>query len=116
MVAPAEVPPVPPSNTPTEVAALHAQLQVAADDHVTVVAASGDVGVVGEPCQVVKGLTGGSFIPVKEVNLPAADPLVLAAGGTTLSANHTTGAYITERAWGLPFGTQAASSRARAVA
>jgi subtilase family serine protease len=91
-------------DTPTEIAALHAELQIAADDHVTVVAASGDAWAVGEPCQVVKGLTGGSFTPVKEVNLPAADPLVLAAGGTTLSANHTTGAYITERAWGLPFG------------
>jgi subtilase family serine protease len=90
--------------THTEVAALHAALQVAAAHHVTVVAASGDIGAAGEPCQVVKGLTGGSFTPVKEVNLPASDPLVLAVGGTGLTASHTTGAYISESAWGLPFG------------
>jgi subtilase family serine protease len=49
-------------------------------------------------------LTGGHFPPVKEVNLPASDPLVLAAGGTTLIASHRTGVYTRERAWGLPFG------------
>jgi subtilase family serine protease len=87
-----------------EVTALHAALRNAANHHVTVVAASGDVGAVGEPCQVFKGLTGGTFSPVKEANLPASDPLVLVAGGTTLTAHHKTGAYIRERAWGLPFG------------
>jgi subtilase family serine protease len=87
-----------------EIAALHAALQVAAAHHVTVVAASGDIGVVGEPCQVIKGLIGGTFSPVKEVNLPASDPLVLAVGGTTLIASHTTGSYLSESAWGLPFG------------
>lgn len=70
----------------------------------TVVAASGDIGVVGEPCRLFKGLTGGAFPAVKEVNLPASDPLVLAAGGTTLNARHTTGAYVSERAWGPPCG------------
>ncbi len=87
-----------------EIAALHAALRAAAARHVTVVAASGDIGVVGEPCQVVKGLIGGNFTPVKEVNLPASDPLVLGAGGTTLIANHTTGNYVSETGWGLPFG------------
>src|SRR5262249_16218673 len=67
-------------------------------------AASGDVGAVGEPCKLVKGLTGGAFPPVKEVSLPASDPLVLGAGGTTLTAARSTGAYVDERAWGLPFG------------
>jgi subtilase family serine protease len=90
--------------TRAEVAALHAALQDAAAHHVTVVAASGDVGAVGEPCQVVKGLTGGTFAAVKEVNLPASDPLVLAVGGTRLTASHKTGAYVSESAWGLPFG------------
>ena len=71
----------------------------------TVIAASGDIGAVGEPCTVIKGLTGGAFPPVKEVNLPAADPLVLATGGTSLNASHATGAYISETAWGLPFGS-----------
>ena len=91
-------------DTRAEVAALHAALQAAAADHVTVVAASGDIGAAGEPCQVREGLIGGRFPPVKEVNLPASDPLVLAAGGTSLVASHETGAYITESAWGLPFG------------
>jgi subtilase family serine protease len=91
-------------DTRSQVAALHAALQTAAAQRVTVVAASGDIGVIGEPCQLFKGLTGGAFTPVKEVNLPASDPLVLAAGGTTLAASHKTGAYIGESAWGLPFG------------
>jgi subtilase family serine protease len=92
-------------DTPTERDHLNNALQAAAARHVTVVAASGDIGAVGEPCQVIKGLTGGAFRPVKEVNLPAADPLVLATGGTSLNANHTTGDYISETVWGLPFGS-----------
>jgi subtilase family serine protease len=91
-------------DTHSEVAALHGALQAAATHHVTVVAASGDIGAVGEPCRVVEGLTGGSFPPVKEVNLPASDPLVLAAGGTDLTASHATGAFLGETAWGLPCG------------
>lgn len=87
-----------------EVATLHAALQSAAAHHVTVVAASGDIGAVGEPCRVIRGLTGGPFSPVKEANLPASDPLVLAAGGTDLTARPSTGAYIGESAWGLPCG------------
>jgi subtilase family serine protease len=79
----------------SEVAALHAALRTAAAHRVTVVAASGDIGAVGEPCQLFKGLTGGAFTPVKEVNLPASDPLVLAAGGTTLTARRKTGAHGT---------------------
>jgi subtilase family serine protease len=86
-----------------QVVALHKALQDAASHHVTVVAASGDIGPVGEPCQLIKGLVGGTFSPVKEANLPASDPLVLAAGGTTLTADRT-GRYSGESAWGLPFG------------
>jgi len=92
-------------DTPSEVARLHSALEAAASRRMTVIAASGDIGAVGEPCQVIKGLIGGAFPPVKEVNLPAADPLVLAAGGSSLDASHTTGAYIGETAWGLPFGS-----------
>jgi subtilase family serine protease len=87
-----------------EVASLHSALRNAANHHVTVVAASGDIGAVGEPCRLFKGLVGGTFAPVREANLPASDPLVLAAGGTTLTVGHTTGAYVSESAWGLPFG------------
>lgn len=92
-------------DTPPEVKALNSALTDAADQRVTVVAASGDIGIVGEPCDLAKGLLGGSFPPVKEVNLPASDPLVLAAGGTTLTASHTTGRYTGETGWGLPYGT-----------
>ncbi len=91
-------------DTPAEVSELNAALQAAANHDVTVVAASGDIGSVGEPCTVIEGLTGGSFPPVKAVNLPASDPLVLAAGGTSLTASHKTGAYMGEIAWGLPYG------------
>jgi subtilase family serine protease len=53
---------------------------------------------------VATAFTGGSFPLVKEVNLPSSDPLVLAAGGTSLTASHVTGGYVSETAWGLPFG------------
>lgn len=73
--------------------------------HLTVVAASGDIGAVAEPCDVYRALTGsGTFTPVKEVNLLASDPLVLGAGGISLTASHTTGAWQGETAWGLPYG------------
>jgi subtilase family serine protease len=91
-------------DTRAQVGQLHAALQLAAARNVTVVAASGDIGSVGEPCKVVEGLVGGSFPPVKQVNLPAADPLVLAAGGTRLNIDQKTGAYAAEAAWGLPCG------------
>ncbi|MGH3259474.1 MAG: S53 family peptidase [Streptosporangiaceae bacterium] len=84
---------------------VNAALAEAVSRHVTVVAASGDVGVVGEGCAIIAPLTGtGTFTPVRDVNLLAADPLVLAAGGTSLTASHTTGAWIGETAWGLPYG------------
>jgi len=83
---------------------VNAALQTAASRHVTVVAASGDIGSVAELCDVYAALTGGTFTPVKEVNLLASDPLVLGAGGTSLTASHTTGAWQRETAWGLPYG------------
>jgi subtilase family serine protease len=91
-------------DTPSQVAALHAALQTAAAHHVTVIAASGDIGAVGEPCHVIEGLIGGIFPHPTEVNLPAADPLVLAAGGTTLTTTPSSGAYLSETAWGVPYG------------
>ena len=91
-------------DSPAQLVKMNAALETAVNKGVTVVAASGDVGAVGEPCDVIKGLFGGSFPPVKEVDLPAADPLVLGVGGTTLSASHKTGAYLGESAWGLPYG------------
>jgi subtilase family serine protease len=80
-------------------------LQTAASRHVTIVAATGDIGAVAEPCDVYGALTGtGTFTPVKGVTLLASDPLVLGAGGTTLAASHTTGTWHGETAWGLPYG------------
>jgi len=78
--------------TPAEVARMDAALRADRDHHVTVVAASGDKGAASD-------LHFGSTTPVKEISLPASDPLVLAAGGTSLTAGRATGAYIGETAW-----------------
>jgi subtilase family serine protease len=79
--------------TSGEVATINSALEYAAVRHVTFVASSGDGGAIS-----VLGRLG-STTPVKEVSLPASDPLVLAAGGTNLTANRVTGAYISETAW-----------------
>ena len=83
-----------------EAAHLPAALVAAAARHVTVTAGTGDIGPVAEPCVV----SPPSFTPVRGVILPAADPLVLATGGTSLTASHRSGAYISETTWGLPYG------------
>ena len=70
-----------------EVARMHAALERARDQHVTVVAASGDTGAISD---------NG---PPRQVSLPASDPLVLAVGGTILDATHPTGTYLGEMAW-----------------
>jgi subtilase family serine protease len=86
--------------TPAQVAGLNSALQADQEHHVTVVASSGDFGAASTAC-------AGPGVPtsVKEVGLPASDPLVLAAGGTTLDANPATGAYRSETAWHTPPGT-----------
>ena len=84
--------------TPAEVVQLNAALQAAADHDVTVVNSSGDTGAASNPCP-----GAGAAVPVfKGVNLLDSDPLTLAAGGTSLQANRTTGAYIGETAWNTP--------------
>ncbi len=90
-----------------QLAQLNAALLADADHHVTVVAATGDTGAAGEPCALIDALTGSmsGFTPRKEVILVASDPLVLSAGGTTLDASRTAGAWIGETAWGLPDGS-----------
>jgi subtilase family serine protease len=80
-----------------EVAHLNSTLQAAQSDHVTVVSSSGDFGAVSKPCP---GST--TFSPIKEVGLPDSDPLVLGVGGTELTANRTSGAYVSETAWNTP--------------
>lgn len=78
--------------TRAEVAGLDAALRADRDHEVTVVAASGDKGAVSD-------LHFGSATPVKEVSLPASDSLVLAVGGTSLTASGATGTYARETAW-----------------
>ena len=88
-----------------QASSVNAALQTAASRHVTVVAASGDIGAAAEPCDVYAALAGaGTFTPVKEVTLLASDPLVLGAGGTSLTASHATGIWQDETAFGLPDG------------
>ena len=77
--------------TKAEAASFHRVLELAQARRVTVVAATGDFGASSDP-----SFDGG---PVKEVSLPASDPLVLAAGGTTLTASTSTGRYEGETAW-----------------
>jgi subtilase family serine protease len=86
--------------TGAQVARLHAALRAAARHHVTVVAASGDTGPIANPCPSPLPLPNSA--PLIEPILPAADPLVLAVGGTSLAASHQTGAYGGETAWSLP--------------
>jgi subtilase family serine protease len=76
--------------TAAQVAQMHSILLGAAAHHVTVAASSGDNGSVSD-------FYGGT--PVMEVSLPASDPLALAVGGTTLTANPLTGTYISETTW-----------------
>ena len=73
--------------TRAEVARIHAALRQASDRRITVVASSGDTGVISD---------NG---PPAQVSLPASDPLVLGVGGTALNASFQTGAYHGEMAW-----------------
>ena len=77
--------------TKAQVAQMHSLLLAAAAHHVTVIAGSGDNG----------GFSDADFgdTAVKEVSLPASDPLVLAAGGTTINGSLSAGFYISETAW-----------------
>jgi subtilase family serine protease len=81
--------------TPAEVARIHAALQQAAGRHITVVASSGDTGVISDDG------------PPVQVSLPASDPLVLGVGGTALGASYATGAYHGEMAWNADTETSA---------
>src|SRR5260370_5098517 len=59
---------------------VNAALQAAASRHVTLVAASGDIGAVRYPCDLYSAAFGGcTFPPVKRLRLLAADPLGLGA-------------------------------------
>jgi subtilase family serine protease len=73
--------------TRAEVAAMHAALEQARQQHVTVLGSSGDSGALSS--------NGG---PPVQVNMPASDPLVLGVGGTILDTNRR-GTYLGEMAW-----------------
>ncbi len=72
-----------------EVAAMHAALEQARDQHVTVLGSSGDSGAI--PAHYC----GSASV---QVSLPASDPLVLGVGGTLLDTTPG-GAYLGEMAW-----------------
>ena len=79
-------------------ALVHSALRYDQQRHVTVVVSSGDFGAaISPPCPGT-----GSQVPPKGVDYPASDPLVLSVGGSSLSANHGTGAYLGETAWNRP--------------
>jgi DNA-binding PadR family transcriptional regulator len=88
--------------TSAAAATINSALEYAAARHATVVAGSGDGGAIAD--------RRGKSPPVREVSLPASDPLVLSAGGTTLTANRATGAYGSETAWNTPIHGQPAAS------
>jgi subtilase family serine protease len=88
--------------TSAEAATINSALEYAAARHATVVAGSGDGGAISD--------RRGKSPPVREVSVPASDPLVLAVGGTTLTANRATGAYGSETAWNAPIHGQPAAS------
>jgi subtilase family serine protease len=75
--------------TPAQVAQMHAILRGAAAHHVTVLGSSGDNGALSDT---------DFGKPVKEVSLPASDPLVLGVGGTSLTVKPS-GAYMSETAF-----------------
>ena len=77
--------------TKAQAAALNSMLLGAEARHVTVVAGSGDNGAFSD--------TPSGGTAVQEVSLPAADPLVLAVGGTELTLNSATDAYNSETVW-----------------
>jgi subtilase family serine protease len=78
--------------TPADLQTVHQVARAAWAEHITFVASSGDYGAIAKPC------TGGPAT-AKEVGLPAADPLVMAVGGTSLTAAARTGSYVSETAW-----------------
>jgi subtilase family serine protease len=93
--------------TAAALSTLNAALETDEDHHVTVIASAGDTGAASIPC------SGDSTAPAPEkgVSVPAADPLVLAVGGTSLQINSTSGAYQGETAWNTPLA--AATERLR---
>lgn len=85
------------------IAAFHAVFQQAAAQGIPVIAASGDAGAF----DINRSLPYPACTTLLGVDFPAADPLVLAAGGTTLPntavRKYGTVTVPTERAWGWDY-------------
>ncbi|MGA2513866.1 MAG: S53 family peptidase [Candidatus Limnocylindrales bacterium] len=75
----------------SDVSALHSIYQEATGKGITLLASSGDEGAAQINCSGTDYMRSASW--------PADDPLVTGVGGTSLTANLTTGAYGSERAW-----------------
>ena len=85
--------------TKAQAGELNSILLGAAAHHVTVVARNWATPALFSDMQAFASTATAPGTPVKEVSLPASDLFVLAVGGTTLTANPATGAYISETAW-----------------
>ena len=83
--------------SPAQLAKAHSVISRLAARHITVTATEGEFGAALQACT-----NAPKTVADKGVYYPASDPLVLAVGGTTLSANPITGAYTSEVAWNEP--------------
>jgi subtilase family serine protease len=76
----------------------HALFAEAVNKGITLFASSGDSGASQPSCDA------NSTAALLTASTPASDPNVTAVGGTTLTADPSTGAYQSETAWTEPFG------------
>ena len=83
-------------QNPSITRAQHLLFARAAVERMSVFASSADDGAALPSCD------GSTFI--KAASIPAADPLVTGVGGTSLTATHLAGAYVSETAWNDEFG------------
>jgi subtilase family serine protease len=91
--------------SPSQLAAAHSVISQLAAQHITVVATDGNLGPALQTCTEAPCPTcSQKTVAKKGVYYPASDPLVLAVGGTTLTANPKTGAYTGEVAWNVTAG------------
>ena len=81
----------------------HAVFERAGAEGITLVAGSGDFGATNL-------LANGSLATVPAVATPASDPNVTAVGGTLLTIDPASGAWVGESAWNDAFGTKPGAS------
>jgi kumamolisin len=91
------------ANDPTELPTFHAMFEEAALQGIPIISAAGDAGAF----DINRAYTYPQCTTQLTVDFPAADPIVLAAGGTTLpnTVQHLHGpvTVTTERAWGWDY-------------